>query len=140
MRICRFNPCSYLMTYLYLLYYRINFFDIRFKIGIGWHLYKRLEQIDKTTEGEQKLLFAVILPFGARRVERMIHKLYQGYHAPLRSGSGRTEWFKLGIRVVDVSVLIVLVMVVQWALVAASFSGVLMVLLNWELVIEFFNQ
>ena len=128
------------MTYLYLLYYVKSIFDIRFKIGIGWHLYKRLEQIDRTTKGEQKLLFAVILPFGARRVERMIHKLYQGYHAPLKAGSGKSEWFKLGIRVVDVSVLIVLVMVVQWALVAASFSGVLMVLLNWELVIEFFNQ
>ena len=125
--------------YLYLLYYRISLFDIRFKIGIGWHLYKRLEQIDRTTKGEQKLLFAVILPFGARRVERMIHKLYQGYHAPLKSGSGKSEWFKLGIRVVDVSVLIVLVMLVQWALVAASFSGVLMVLLNWEMVMEFFN-
>lgn len=128
------------MTYLYLLYYVKSIFDIRFKIGIGWHLYKRLEQIDRTTKGEQKLLFAVILPFGARRVERMIHKLYQGYHAPLKSGSGRSEWFKLGIRVVDVSVLIVLVMLVQWALVAASFSGVLMVLLNWKMVIGFFNR
>jgi hypothetical protein len=120
--------------YLYLLYYYRNLFDIRFKIGIGWHLHKRLEQIDRTTDGEQKLLFAVLLPFGARRVERIIHKLYQGYHAPLKSGSGKTEYFRLGIRVIEVALLMVVVMVVEWAMVAASFSGVLMVLMS------FFNR
>lgn len=130
--------------YLYLLYYYRSIFDIRFKIGIGWHLHKRLEQIDRTTKGEQKLLFAVLLPFGARRVERMIHKLYQGYHAPLKSGSGRTEWFRLGIRVVDVALLMIAVMLVELAVVAASFIGVLMILLGWEPVMgslmTFFNR
>lgn len=120
--------------YLYLLYYYINLFDIRFKIGIGWHLYRRLGQIDKTTKGRQRLLFAVVLPFGARVVEQMIHKLYRRYHAPLKSGSGKTEWFRLGIRVIEVALLMVVVMVVEWAMVAASFSGVLMVLMS------FFNR
>ena len=117
--------------YLYLLYYPISLFDIRFKVGIGWHLYKRVGQIDKTTKGRQRLLFAVILPFGARTIEQTIHKLYQGYHAPLKSGSGKSEWFRFGIRVVDVALLMIVVMVVEWAMVAASFSGILMVLMSF---------
>ena len=46
------------MTYLYLLRFRS-----RIKIGIGWNLNNRVNQIDRTTRGKQRLILAVILPF-----------------------------------------------------------------------------
>lgn len=100
------------MMYLYLLRFRT-----RVKIGIGWNLNNRVNQIDRTTKGKQRLILAVILPFRARQVEAFLHRRYKRYHAPLKAGSGRSEYFWAGLWVVEAVVIMAAVSVAQWALV-----------------------
>ena len=100
------------MTYLYLLRFRN-----RVKIGIGWNLNNRVSQIDRTTRGKQRLILAVILPFKARQIEAFLHRRYKRYHAPLKAGSGRSEYFRAGLWVLEAIVIMAAVSVVQWALV-----------------------
>lgn len=100
------------MTYLYLLRFRA-----RVKIGIGWNLNNRVNQIDRTTKGKQRLILAVILPFRARQVEAWLHRRYKRWHAPLKYGSGRSEYFWAGLWVVEAVVIMAAVSVAQWALV-----------------------
>lgn len=98
--------------YLYLLRFRT-----RIKIGIGWNLNNRVNQIDRTTKGKQRLILAVILPFRARQVEAWLHRRYKRWHAPLKYGSGRSEYFWAGLWVVEAVVIMAAVSVAQWALV-----------------------
>ena len=100
------------MTYLYLLRFRA-----RVKIGIGWNLNNRVSQIDRTTRGKQRLVLAVILLFRARQVEAWLHRRYKRYHAPLRAGSGRSEYFWAGLWVLEAIVIMAAVSVAQWVLV-----------------------
>lgn len=100
------------MTYLYLIKS-----PRRVKIGIAKILTRRLWQIDSTTAGRQKLILAVILPFKARQVEAWLHRRYKRWHAPLKYGSGRSEYFWAGLWVVEAVVIMAAVSVAQWALV-----------------------
>lgn len=100
------------MTYLYLIKS-----PRRIKIGIGWNLNNRVNQIDRTTKGKQRLILAVILPFRARQVEAWLHRRYKRWHAPLKYGSGRSEYFWAGLWVVEAVVIMAAVSVAQWALV-----------------------
>ncbi len=100
------------MTYLYLLRFRF-----RVKIGIGWNLNNRVSQIDRTTRGKQRLILAVILPFRARQIEACLHRRYKRYHAPLKAGSGRSEYFRAGLWVLECVVIMAAVSVAQWALI-----------------------
>ena len=89
----------------------------RIKIGIGWHLYRRHKQVDKTTKGNQRVLVAFIMPLGARRAETFLHRRYARYHAPLKYGSGRSEYFKRGFWIVEAVVIAGLISAGQWILV-----------------------
>lgn len=100
------------MTYLYLIKS-----PRRVKIGIAKILTRRLWQIDSTTAGRQKLILAVILPFKARQVEAWLHRRYKAHHAPLKYGSGKSEWFRAGLWTLECVVIMAAVSVAQWALV-----------------------
>lgn len=113
------------MTYLYLLRFRT-----RVKIGIGWNLNNRVNQIDRTTNGKQRLMLAVILPFKARQVEAFLHRRYKAHHAPLKAGSGRSEYFKAGLWVLEAIVIMAAVSVAQWALVWLPIYLILLIALR----------
>ena len=78
------------------LYFLTSTHPRRVKIGIGWHLYRRHKQVDKTTRGCQRVLVAFIMPLGARWAETLLHRRYKQHSAPLKYGSGRSEYFKRG--------------------------------------------
>ena len=102
------------MTYLYFLTSNRPY---RVKIGIGKRLQKRVAQVDRTTKGQQRVLIAFDMPFGARSTETLLHRRYARQHAPLRVGSGRTEWFKPGLWLLGAVFIAGLIWVGQWALV-----------------------
>lgn len=102
------------MNYLYFL---TSTNPRRVKIGIGWHLYRRHKQVDKTTRGSQRVLVAFIMPLGARWAETFLHRRYKRHHAPLKYGSGRTEWFKRGAWIMEAVVIAGLISAGQWILV-----------------------
>jgi hypothetical protein len=88
----------------------------RYKVGIGKRLQKRIAQVDKTTKGQQRVLIAFDMPFGARATETMLHRRYNRYHAPLRFGSGRTEWFRPGLWITEAVVIAGVISTWQWAM------------------------
>ena len=100
------------MNYLYFL---TSTNPPRVKIGLGWHLYRRHKQVDKTTRGSQRVLVAFIMPLGARWAETMLHRRYKRHHAPLKYGSGRSEYFKRGAWIVEGIVIAGLISAGQWA-------------------------
>ena len=70
---------------------------LRFKIGITRRgMMKRSRNIWRSTEGLQFPVFFCIVPF-VRTVERWMHRQFSHCHAPLRTGSGKTEWFRAGV-------------------------------------------
>jgi len=113
------------MGYLYLLQS-----GWRVKIGIGSKLQRRVSQVDKTTRGKQRLVLAVILPFKTRQIEAYLHRRYKRHHAPFRTGSGRTEWFRAGIWTLECVVLMLLIQFGQWALVWGTVGLILFISLN----------
>ena len=110
------------MTYLYLLYS-----GSRFKIGIASKLRRRVKQIDDSTKGNQRIIIAVDLPFKARQIEAYLHRRYKRWHAPLKSGSGRTEYFKAGLWVLEAVVIMLVVALVQWAVVWSAIYLILLI-------------
>ena len=69
----------------------------RFKIGITRRSLKgRSRNIAETTPGLQLPIFFCIVPFPAFWEGKM-HRYFSYCHAPLRRGSGRTEWFSVGL-------------------------------------------
>lgn len=102
------------MSYLYFL---TSTHPYRVKIGIGKRLQRRVTQVDRTTKGNQRVLIALDMPFGARSAETLLHRRYNRYHAPLRFGSGRTEFFKPGLWLFEAVVIAGVVCLGQWALV-----------------------
>ena len=97
------------------LYFITSTRPYRVKIGIGNQLKRRVSQVDKTTKGQQRVLIAFDMPFGARSTETMLHRRYNRYHAPLRFGSGRTEFFKPGLWIIEAVVIAGLISTWQWA-------------------------
>jgi len=97
------------------LYFLTSTHHRRYKIGLGWHLYRRHKQVDKTTKGQQRVLVAFIMPLGARWTETLLHRRYKRFHAPLKYGSGRTEWFKRGAWIAEAVVIAGLISTWQWA-------------------------
>jgi hypothetical protein len=102
------------IQYLYILR---STYPPRFKIGIGWHLYNRTKTVDRTTKGKQSVIVAFILPFGARKLEAYLHRRYKRWHAPLKFGSGRSEYFKRGAWIIEALVIAGAVCLWQWLLV-----------------------
>ncbi len=86
----------------------------RFKIGLGWHLQNRVSQVDKTTRGKQSVIVAFVLPFGARKLEKQLHDRYIRFHAPLKHGSGKSEYFKRGVWIIEALVIAGAVWLWQW--------------------------
>ncbi len=113
------------MNYLYLLRFRT-----RIKIGIGWNLNNRVNQIDRTTKGKQRLVLAVILPFKARQIEAFLHRRYKRYHAPLKAGSGRSEYFRAGLWTLECVVIMASVSVAQWVVVWLPIYLILLIALR----------
>lgn len=69
----------------------------RFKIGITRRSLKgRSRNIAETTPGLQLPIFFCIVPFPAYWEGKM-HRYFSYCHAPLKRGSGRTEWFSVGL-------------------------------------------
>jgi len=99
------------------LYFLASTRPYRVKIGIGNQLKRRVSQVDKTTKGHQRVLIAFDMPFGARYCETLLHRRYGAYNAPLKYGSGRTEWFKAGVWLLEAVVIAGLVCLGQWVLV-----------------------
>ena len=64
------------------------------KIGISGNVEIRRNDIEKSIDGAVKILTAHRF-FSAQEVEVSLHKRFQKYHAPMGTGSGRTEWFKM---------------------------------------------
>ena len=89
----------------------------RYKIGIGKRLQKRVSQVDKTTRGRQRVLIAFDMPFGARSTETLLHRRYNRQHAPLRFGSGKTEYFKPGLWLLEAVVIAGVIWAGQWVLI-----------------------
>ncbi len=112
------------MNYLYFL---TSTRPPRVKIGIGWHLYRRHRQVDKNTRGSQRVLVAFIMPLGARWAETLLHRRYKKHSAPLKYGSGRTEWFKRGAWIVEAVVIAGFISAGQWVLVWGSVGLILFV-------------
>ncbi len=102
----------------------------RYKIGIGNHLQKRVRQVDRTTKGHQRVLIAFDMPFGARRTETMLHRRYNRYHAPLKHGSGRSEYFRRGLWLIEAISIAALVCVVQWGLIWLQIYFILLIFLR----------
>lgn len=113
------------MTYLYLIHS-----GTRLKIGIARRVPDRVRDIDRTTNGKQRLILAVILPFKARQVEAWLHRRYKRYHAPLKAGSGRSEYFWAGLWVLEAIVIMATVSVAQWALVWGCVYLILLIALR----------
>ena len=111
------------MQYLYLIRS-----GTRFKFGITAVLNRRTTEIDRTTKGKQRLVFAVLI-LNARSVEAMLHRRYQKHHAPLRVGSGRSEYFRGGFWVIEAALLMLLISALHWGLMLAAFAGILLVIL-----------
>lgn len=107
------------MNYLYLLYSRF-----KFKIGIGRVLKRRVKQIDQSTAGKQRLVFAVLV-FNARQIESWLHRRYKRHHAPFRVGSGKTEWYTAGLWVLECAILMLLIGAVHLAMVLACALGII---------------
>jgi len=115
------------MTYLYFL---TSTSPPRVKIGIGNHLHKRVKQVDRTTKGHQRVLIAFDMPFGARSTETMLHRRYNRYHAPLKHGSGRTEFFRRGLWVAEAVSIAGLVCIAQWSCVWVPIYFILLIFLR----------
>ena len=99
------------------LYFLTSTRPYRVKIGIGNQLKRRVSQVDKTTKGQQRVLIAFDMPFGARSTETLLHRRYNRQHAPLRFGSGKTEYFKPGLWIIEALGIAVVVWVGQWVIV-----------------------
>jgi Meiotically up-regulated gene 113 len=102
----------------------------RYKIGIGNHLHKRVRQVDRTTKGHQRVLIAFDMPFGARRTETMLHRRYNRYHAPLKHGSGKTEWFRRGLWVIEGILIAFFICFCQWAIIWLQIYLILLIFLT----------
>jgi len=105
----------------------------RIKIGIGWHLYNRAKTVDRTTKGTQRIVMAFVLPFGARKLEAYLHRRYRKHHAPLRFGSGRSEYFKRGAWIVEAVVIAGAVCLWQWLVLWGAVGLVLLIGLKFGL-------
>jgi len=83
-----------------ILYIQISIypFPIRFKIGITRRSWKgRSRNIARSTPGLQfPLPLFIIVPFPAFW-EGLLHRHFSHCHAPMRHGSGKTEWFRVGL-------------------------------------------
>ena len=64
------------------------------KIGISKNVESRRTDIDKEVEGRVVVLTAHRF-FSAEKVEVSLHRRFKKYHAPMRSGTGKTEWFQM---------------------------------------------
>jgi len=115
------------MTYLYFL---TSTSPPRVKIGIGNQLKRRVNQVDRTTKGHQRVLIAFDMPFGARRTETMLHRRYNHYHAPLKHGSGHSEYFRRGLWLIEAISIAALVCVAQWGLLWVPVYLILLIFLR----------
>ena len=115
------------MTYLYFL---TSTKPSRYKIGIGKRLQKRVTQVDRTTKGHQRVLIAFDMPFGARSTETLLHRRYARQYAPLRAGSGKTEYFKPGLWIIEGIIIAGLICTGQWVLVWMPIYLILLIFLK----------
>lgn len=68
----------------------------RFKLGIAKDAEKRRRQIDRTVTGKVLRVW-VVWPPNAKRMETMMHRIYNVWAAPMKKNGGKTngekEWF-----------------------------------------------
>lgn len=112
------------------LYFLTSTRPYRVKIGIGNQLKRRVSQVDKTTKGQQRVLIAFDMPFGARSTETLLHRRYNRQRAPLRVGSGRSEYFKPGLWIIEALGIAVVVWVGQWAIIWMPIFIILLISLH----------
>jgi hypothetical protein len=83
-----------------IIYIKLNLslFRPRFKIGVArlGRRNRRWKEIQRSTPGLQVPAFFVVVLF-PYTVERALHILFASDRAPLRYGSGKTEWFRFGL-------------------------------------------
>jgi hypothetical protein len=83
-----------------ILYLQISLtpFPVRFKIGITRRSWKgRSRNIAKTTRGKQFALPIIALTPFPETIERALHVHFSYCHHPMAEGSGKTEWFRVGV-------------------------------------------
>lgn len=112
------------------LYFLTSTHPRRYKIGLGWHLYRRHKQVDKTTKGSQRVLVAFIMPLGARWAETMLHRRYKRHHAPLKYGSGKSEYFRRGFWICEAVAIAGLISAGQWVCVWIPIYIILLIALT----------
>lgn len=112
------------------LYFLTSTNPARIKIGVGNQLKRRVSQVDKTTKGYQRVLIAFDMPFGARSTETLLYRRYSRYHAPLRFGSGKTEYFKPGLWLLEAVVIAGVICLGQWVLVWMPIFIILLIFLK----------
>jgi hypothetical protein len=79
------------------IYLLVNFpYVNRIKVGITGNLSARTKNITETTKGMAITVLALKM-FWAWQIEKSIHNCLRkfGFHSPMESGSGKTEWHKL---------------------------------------------
>lgn len=65
-----------------------------YKIGIGWNLAIRENQIDKSIQGSKEQVEYAIRVFNSESFENALHQKFKNKNFVFK-GSGKTEWFKL---------------------------------------------
>lgn len=76
--------------------WKFPFIFFRFKCGItNRGLRSRSRNIAETTPGWQRPIFFCIVP-EPRYWEKKFHGMFSHCHAPMREGSGKTEWYAFG--------------------------------------------
>jgi len=73
------------------------------------------------------------MPLGARWIETYLHRRYRKHHAPLKFGSGKSEYFKRGAWIAEALFIAGLVCAVQWLCVWGVIGLVLFIGLKFGL-------
>ena len=112
------------------LYFLTSTHPARIKIGIGNQLKRRVKQVNQSTKGHQRVLIAFDYPFGARSTETLLHRRYIRHHAPLKFGSGKSEYFRRGLWVLEAIIIAASICLAQWALIWGAVGVGLFVLIR----------
>jgi hypothetical protein len=81
------------MGTIYILLLFPNIFKCKIGISTTGKTTKRRVDINRSIFGFVIPIWIMVLPFGAYGLEQNIHSVLRMFHAPLKDGSGKTEFF-----------------------------------------------
>ena len=109
-------------------YYAIRLSNAAFKLAAtagGAALNITSDGVEMIVAREPK--FDDTIEFVSRWAETFLHRRYKRSHAPLKYGSGRTEWFKRGAWIVEAIAIAGLISAGQWCVVWGSVYLILLI-------------